>query len=114
MGSDSFPENRLNNFSEDGEMGSSPKNDFTPSDNPPKVVPSRHYHADPEIPPSPMPILNPTDLVGSTFRLDGQEDGQTFRARIVEAINAHEDKDKDNPEFLNLSLIHISEPTRPY
>ena len=75
---DSLPEDRLENFSEHGEMGSLPKKDFTPSDNPPKVVQSRHDLDDPETPPSPMPIINPTDLVGRTFLIDGQEVGQTF------------------------------------
>ena len=95
-----MPEDHLENVSEHEEMGRLSKKDFTPSDNPPKVVKSRHDDADHEIPPGPMPIINPTDLVGRTFLLDGQEDGQTFRARIVEAINAHQDKVKDNPELL--------------
>ena len=32
--------------------------------------------------------------------LGEQKDAQNFRAKIVEAINAHEDKVKDNPELL--------------
>ena len=47
-----------------------------------------------------MPIINPEDLVGRTFLLDQQEDGQKFRAKIVKTINAHEDKVQSNPELL--------------
>jgi hypothetical protein len=34
----------------------------------------------------PMPIVDPNDLVGRTFLMPRQEDGQCFRARIVRAI----------------------------
>ena len=44
--------------------------------------------------------MKPEDLVGRTFLLDQQEDGQKHRAKIVEAINAHEDKVQNNPELL--------------
>ena len=47
-----------------------------------------------------MPIMNPEDLVGRIFLLDQQEDGQRFRARIVEAVNAHEDDVQNNPDLL--------------
>ena len=67
---------------------------------PPKVVTSRHDHVEDDVELPPMPIMNPEDLVGRTFLLDQQEDGQKFRARIVEAINAHEDKVQKNPELL--------------
>jgi len=41
---------------------------------------------------SQLPTFHPSDLVGRTFLLDPQEDGQRFRARIVQAI---EDQDAD-------------------
>jgi hypothetical protein len=35
-------------------------------------------------------IVNPQELLGRTFLMDTQEDGQSFRARIVECISDHE------------------------
>jgi hypothetical protein len=35
-------------------------------------------------------IVNPQELLGCTFLMDTQEDGQRFRARIVECISDHE------------------------
>jgi hypothetical protein len=35
-------------------------------------------------------IVNPQELLGHTFLMDTQEDGQRFRARIVECISDHE------------------------
>ena len=37
-----------------------------------------------------MPIIDPSDLVGRTFLLPQQEDGQRFRARIVKALDDYE------------------------
>jgi hypothetical protein len=37
----------------------------------------------------PSPIFNPEDLIGRTFLMDEQEDGQKFRGRIVELIEDH-------------------------
>ena len=37
-----------------------------------------------------IPVFHPSDLVGRTFLMDEQEDGQRFRARIVEAIEKHD------------------------
>jgi hypothetical protein len=34
-------------------------------------------------------IVNPQDLLGCTFLMDTQEDGQRFRAHIVEGISDH-------------------------
>jgi hypothetical protein len=39
---------------------------------------------------TPMAIVDPNDLVGRTFLMPPQEDGQRFRARIVRAIEEHE------------------------
>ena len=52
---------------------------------------------------SPMPIVDPNDLVGRTFLMPPQDDGQRFRARIVRAIQDHEQnlaKDEDRIHFL--------------
>jgi hypothetical protein len=39
---------------------------------------------------SAMPIVDPNDLVGRMFLMPPQEDGQHFRAHIVQAIKDHE------------------------
>jgi hypothetical protein len=51
----------------------------------------------------PMPVVDPNDLVGCTFLMPPQEDGQRFHARIVRAIEDHERnlaKDEDRIHFL--------------
>jgi hypothetical protein len=47
--------------------------------------------------PCPSPIFNPEDLIGRTFLMDEQKDGQKFRGRIVEFIADHESRLEDNP-----------------
>jgi hypothetical protein len=47
--------------------------------------------------PPPPPAFNPEGLVGHSFLMDEQEDGQWFRGRIVELIEDHESKLEDNP-----------------
>jgi len=55
---------------------------------------------DPDSPPtnedgtklSQLPTFYPSDLVGRTFLLDPQEDGQRFRARIFETLEDHDAK----------------------
>jgi hypothetical protein len=37
-----------------------------------------------------MVIVNPQELLGRNFLMDTQEDGQRFRACIVECISDHE------------------------
>ena len=52
---------------------------------------------------SPTPIVDPDDLVGRTFLLDKQSDGQQSRARIVKMIDDYDyklDNDKDRIKFL--------------
>jgi hypothetical protein len=46
---------------------------------------------------TPMPVFHPSDLVGKTFLMDPQEDGQRVRAHIVQAIEDHDGKLDDNP-----------------
>jgi hypothetical protein len=63
----------------------------------------------PAIPePPPPPIFNPEGLIGCSFLMDEQEDGQRFRGRIVELI---EDPRRwkiippgSSPEFLSLRI----------
>jgi hypothetical protein len=73
---------------------------FTP------IIKSRHDAADSvahgETGP-PIPVVDPNDLVGRTFLMDEQEDGQRYRARIVRAIEDHEANlanDTDRIRFL--------------
>jgi hypothetical protein len=59
---------------------------------------------------TPMPIVDPNDLVGCTFLMPPHEDGQRFRARTVRAIEDHERslaKDEDQIHFL-CSIMMIS------
>ena len=43
------------------------------------------------------PTFNPEELIGRTFLLDNQEDGQLYRARIAKAIDDHESSIEENP-----------------
>jgi len=43
-------------------------------------------------------MFHPSDLIGRTFLLDPQEDGQRFHARIVEAVEDHDAKLHQRPE----------------
>jgi hypothetical protein len=54
--------------------------------------------------PSP-PIFNPEDLIGRTFLMDEQEDGQKFRGCIVELIEDHESKVEDNPTRIQFRVL---------
>jgi hypothetical protein len=55
----------------------------------------------------PMPVVDPNDLVGRTFLMPPQEDGQRFRARIVRAIKDHErDLAKDEARIHFLCSIN--------
>ena len=77
-------------------------------DDPPSVcapiIKSRHVPEDGETKQtttpdstSPAPVFNPEDLVGRTFLLDKQENGQRFRARIVQLVEDHESSVENNP-----------------
>ena len=43
------------------------------------------------------PVFNPEDLIGRSFLMDQQEDGQRFRARIVKLLEDHESSIEENP-----------------
>ena len=47
---------------------------------------------------TPMPIVDPNDLMGRTFLMAPQPDGQCFRAHIVRAIEDHERDLANNSE----------------
>jgi hypothetical protein len=46
--------------------------------------------------PPPPPVFNPEDLVGCSFLMDKEEDGQQFRGQIVKLIEDHESKVEEN------------------
>jgi hypothetical protein len=50
------------------------------------------------------PVFNPGDLVGRTFLMDKNLDGQRFRARIVKLIEDHENNVEQNPTRLKFVL----------
>ena len=52
----------------------------------------------------PSAVFNPEDLVGRTFLMDPQEDGQQFRSRIVKLIKDYEDSVEENPTRLKFLL----------
>ena len=47
--------------------------------------------------PPPSPIFEPSDLVGRSFLMPPQEDGQKFRARVVKLLEDHESSLEENP-----------------
>jgi hypothetical protein len=56
----------------------------------------------------PPPTFNPDDLIGRSFLIDKQEDGQKYRGKIVELIENHESKVEDNPSRIKFR-ISVSE-----
>ena len=84
-----FLHTRFDNLQGDGETNRpSTQTDSSDADNP-------------DDPPS--PIVDPEELVGRTFLMDKREDGQKFRARIVELVKDHEndvDKHPDRIKFV--------------
>ena len=48
--------------------------------------------------PTAMAIINPSDLVGRSFLLDTNENGEKFRAKIVQAILTHGRNLESTPE----------------
>jgi hypothetical protein len=48
-----------------------------------------------------MPTIDPQDLVGRTFLVPQQEDGQCFQARIVHALEEYEDELGREPECIH-------------
>jgi hypothetical protein len=55
-----------------------------------------------------MPIFHPRDLVGRTFLMDKEEDGQRHRARIVKAIEDHEQELENDPDRIKF-LISVGD-----
>jgi hypothetical protein len=57
-----------------------------------------------------LEYIDPTKLIGHTFLTPPQEDGQRFRARIVRAIEDHENDLEDNPDRIEF-LCSINDDT---
>jgi hypothetical protein len=53
---------------------------------------------------STVPLIDAEDLIGRTFLLDKQEDGQRFRARIVNLIDDHCSNIHDNKKRMKFLL----------
>jgi hypothetical protein len=47
--------------------------------------------------PLPSPVFNPQDLIGWSFLMDEQPDGQKTRGKTVQLIEDHESSLEDNP-----------------
>ena len=56
-----------------------------------------------------MPLFSPDELIGLTFLL-GEEDGRTFRAKVVKKIN---DKDAENHQKIKF-LIQVGDEASGY
>jgi hypothetical protein len=54
--------------------------------------------------PTPTPVFKPEDLIGRSFLMDKQEDGQQHRGRIVELIEDHDSMVEDNPTRIKLRV----------
>jgi hypothetical protein len=89
------------------------KNDDDESNNPtgqmPVIEPYDHDYDKEEDPKSEEPADDPadnasndaaptTDIIGKTFVMEPRDDGQRFRAKIVEAIEHHEDQQRQHPK----------------
>ena len=55
-----------------------------------------------------MPTFSPDELIGRTYLTDPDEDGQSFRARIVRKIEEHEDKTNQHPDKIKF-LVSVDE-----
>jgi hypothetical protein len=53
-------------------------------------------------------VFNPEDLVGKTFLMDKDKDGQQVRSRIVRLLQDHEGKIQNKPMRLKF-LVSVNE-----
>ena len=70
--------------------------DLAIDDSAPQVVKSKHDEDLKEG--KQMPTFEPTDLIGRTFLLPPEEDGQRFRGKIIESIFENEEELNNQPE----------------
>jgi len=74
------------------------------------VIRSHHDDDDGESKDPNMPVFHPIDLIGWTFLLEPHEYGQHFHARIVKAIEDHEQTIVQDPNCLKF-LCSINNDT---
>ena len=70
--------------------------DLKANDPPPQIVRSKHDESLQQD--GTMPTFDPTDLIGRTFLLDPEDDGQRFRGKIIEAIVENEQELNNHPD----------------
>ena len=70
--------------------------DLEANDPPPQIVRSKHDESLQQD--GTMPTFDPTDLIGRTFLLDPEDDGQRFRGKIIEAIVENEQELNNHPD----------------
>jgi hypothetical protein len=54
---------------------------------------------------SPSPVFNLQDLIGRSFLMDKQSDGQWPRATITQLLEDHESKLEDNPTRIKIQVV---------
>ena len=47
-----------------------------------------------------MPIIHASDLVGRSFLMKTNDNGEKLRAQVVEAVQIYDDKLKDDPDHI--------------
>ena len=72
--------------------------DLEANDPPPEIVRSKHDESLQQG--GTMPTIDPTDLIGRTFLLDPEDDGQRFRGKIIEAIVENEQELNNHPDCI--------------
>lgn len=78
----------------------------------PHTTPQNSLNADPTQD-DPMPkLFPPGDLVGRTFLMDEQDDGQRFRARIIEAIVDHDKQTQETDAYKQKFLVKYDHDKR--
>lgn len=50
------------------------------------------------------PLIKHVDIIGRTFLMPEGDDGQVLRAKIIEAIDQHEDKVKQHPAYIKFRV----------
>ena len=58
----------------------------------------------PSQPPPQPPVFNPEELIGRTFLMDTQDNGEKHRAKIVQMLEDHESDINDNPTMIKFRL----------
>ena len=62
-----------------------------------EVAPIKSSSDEDERPRKPMPIFDPTNLIGRTFLMDPQENGERYRTKILEALVKNKEQLSKHP-----------------